>query len=262
MRVCLGYCLLLCCLSSVGLAKPKCLPVILDTSVAEQRGPTCLIAAAVTGLAAQGHRLDSTLISRETAVFPDGVHPYDIAITLNQKGFSGLLFTGPPEAAARLVEAGFAPIMLLKSPTGRHAVAITGSQREAGENGCSNTLSKLRVSDSRDGRHRWVIASGLSAQQSRGQLLVFYAPESRAKLSAEGFPLKTAQAIDAQYRAEVLYRRALKHATPNTQQKVLLEDALNHNACHAQAYALLTTAYPAAAERYAARAHCPDTSSP
>ena len=59
-------------------------------------------------------------------VFPNGVHPFDVAATAYEFGLSSLIFTGPPDAAAALVRAGFAPVAFVKAGKGRHALVITG----------------------------------------------------------------------------------------------------------------------------------------
>ena len=250
MKILICFSVLLIASSGAVSAMPRCPPVVLNASIGNQHGPTCLVASAASSLSTRGHRIDVKKVTRETAVFPDGIHPYDLAETLKTLGFEGLLFTGPPEAAARLVEAGFSPIMLLQAGASRHAVAITGSQRKMTAEGCSKTLSKLRVSDSKRGQHRWVSADDLTKQQSGDQLLVFYRKADMAQLTRQGFPLNTAQGIDARYRAEVLYRRAVKHVAPNTQQANLLKGALKHDPCHVEASSLLQLHFPTVAQSY------------
>jgi hypothetical protein len=219
--------------TSVG--KPR--SFVLDVQLKQQQGPTCLVAAAVIAVSARGIKLDMHTFIRETPVFRDGIHPYDLAVTASKLGLSSLIFTGPPEAAARLVRAGFAPMALLNSGTGRHAVAVTGVRHAAVLTDGLTTMTEYRLADPAQHTHNWVSARDFERQQSGQQMIVLFKKSEMIDLSSSGFPTKIATKMDAQFRAETLYRRALKHSTPNAQMKSLLEKALEWQPCHGAARA-------------------------
>ena len=75
-------------------------------------------------------------LARRVKVTPQGIDPFDIQQASRDVGVDALVFTGPPEAAARLVEAGFAPVAFVNRPGNtRHAVTITGAERKRAEKG-------------------------------------------------------------------------------------------------------------------------------
>lgn len=205
---------------------------VLDVQLEQQRGPTCLVAAAVIAASARGAKLDMNTFVRSTPVFPDGIHPYDLTVTASKLGLSSLIFRGPPEAAARLVRAGFAPIALVASGAGRHAVVVTGVRRKEVPADNSNATLELRLADPSRHTHTWVSANTFGTQQSGQQMIVLFQKSEGDTLSSHGFPTKIAAQMDAQFRAETLFRRALKHSAPNAQMRALLGAALKWQPCH------------------------------
>lgn len=204
----------------------------LEVQLHQQQGPTCLVAAAVTAASAGGVTLDLTLFARHTPVFPDGVHPYDVAITAAKLGLSSLIFTAPSEAAVRLVRAGFAPIVLVQSGTSRHALVVTGVRKTEGPYPNGGGMHELRLADPAKNRQYWVSALKFEDRQSGQQMMVLFREHERNTLGSAGFPTNIAAKMDAQFRAETVYRRALKHGAPNAQMKSLLKTALKWQPCH------------------------------
>ena len=183
-------------------APTGCPAKTLKTVSHQQSGPTCMVAAACTAISARHTPPAQRDLARNLPMYPDGVHAYDLVVELERRGWRGLVFTGPPEAAARLVEAGFAVLAMVKDRRGRHAVTVTGRKRVAAHKGCSTALKALQLSDSRTGKTRWVSAQAFKASQSSQQLMVIYRPNERQRLGAAGFPVAVAQKIDRRFRAQ------------------------------------------------------------
>lgn len=207
-----------------------------------QDGPTCLVAAALSALSAH-EAPDRTVrsLARLLPVWPDGVDWYDLAVQLEKEGFEARLSTGPPEAIARLLEAGF-PVVALTTAAGRpHAVTIHGVTRSPdGSGACAGAPRRLLVMDPRLGTSTWRSSAALKAQQSEGRLLVIYRPEDRDKLGTRGFPVSVADRVDRRLRAQALMRRAEGHATPNAQALALLRRAVEQDPCWAPPRQALT----------------------
>ncbi len=217
---------------SILLAAPTGCPAkTLKTVSHQQSGPTCMVAAACTAISARHTPPAQRDLARNLPIYPDGVHAYDLVVELERRGWRGLVFTGPPEAAARLVEAGFAVLAMVKDRRGRHAVTVTGRKRVAAHKGCSTALKALQINDSRTAKTRWVSAQAFKASQSEQQLVVFYRPNERQRLGAAGFPVAVAQKIDRRFRAQTLLRRANKHRKPNRQMLTLLRRAVELDPC-------------------------------
>ena len=212
----------------------------LEVQLHQQQGPTCLVAAAVTAASARGVTLDITQFARHTPVFPEGVHPYDVAMTASKLGLSSLIFTAPSEAAVRLVLAGFAPITLVQSGTRRHALVVTCARHKDKRHPNGEAIHELRLADPAKNRQFWVSSVSFERQQSGQQMIVLFKEHERADLGSAGFPTNIAVNMDAQFRAETVYRRALKHRSANSQMKSLLETALKWHPCHRAARKLWT----------------------
>lgn len=175
-------------------------------------------------------------LSRALPIYPNGVHAYDLMRELERRGWSALHFTGPPEAIARLVEAGFGVIAMVTSKRGRHSVAVTGAERlpdVAEPNQCGRALYRLLINDPNHSKAEWITARDFAAQQSGQQAMVIFKPESRGTLSAKRFPLEVAARIDRRFRAQTLYERSLLHPQPNSQQRAMLLSAIKQDPCYA-----------------------------
>ena len=212
-----------------------CAATLLNASFYPQQGPTCMVAAARMVISAHEPPPAHRALSRTLPIWPDGVHAYDLVTELERRGWEALIFTGPPEAIARLVEAGFGVIAMVKSSAGRHSVAITGVQRLADPEHpktCGRALHKLWVSDPNQAQARWETARAFEARQSEQQAIVIYRPEQSDQLGARGFPTAVARRLDRRFRAQTLYERALRHERPNLQQRTLLIKAVTLDPCY------------------------------
>ena len=206
---------------------PPCPAHVIAVSPHTQSGPTCLVAAGLTAVSPHsGKTITVREVAREVPVWPDGVDGYDLTVAMAKRGWDSLLFTGPPEAAARLVEAGFPAVALVTHQRRIHAVTVHGAQRKAAEaGGCGRALDSLLVLDPRTARSTWESASAFAERQSAERWIVFYRPQDAHKLDDRGFPLAIAQRVDRRLRAQALVRRAKKHPQANEQSLVLLQQA-------------------------------------
>ena len=167
-------------------------------------------------------------LARRVKVMPEGIDPFDVQQASLDVGVDALVFTGPPEAAARLVEAGFAPVAFVDRPGNtRHAVTVTGAERGRASDGeCSTALVAVELFDPLTDRRTWMPAQAFADRQSGQQLMVFFDPDQRKRLGASGFPLVAAEAVDRRFRAQGWLNRARSHPRPNAQSVRLLERAV------------------------------------
>jgi len=167
-------------------------------------------------------------LARRVKVTPQGIDPFDAQRASTELGGQSLVFTGPPEAAARLVEAGFAPVAFVNRPANtRHAVTVTGAERKMATNGqCTTALVALEVFDPLTNRRSWLTAQAFADRQSAQQLMVFFDPNQRDKLDDNGFPVAAAESVDRRFRAQGWLNRANAHPAPNPQSVRLLERAV------------------------------------
>jgi hypothetical protein len=178
-------------------------------------------------LSGQGATLNPTEIARLVPVWPDGIDAFDLQQNLKKRGWESLVFTGPAESAARLVEAGFGVVSMVRDGRGKHAVSVVGSRRLPGADGrCTQTLEALRVFNPRQNRTAWLNTADFEATQFAKQHLVFFRADQRAQLSRAGFPLQAAEKVDRRFRASALIRRARKHGEINKQALRLAEMAV------------------------------------
>ena len=219
-------------LAATSPAQAACPEHRLAVRAHQQTGPTCLVAAALSALSAHGAPETSVQsLARLLPVWPDGIDWYDLAVQLERQGWEARLFTGPPEAAARLVEAGF-PVVALTTVSGKaHAVTMHGVQRTASKEGCGPGLARVLLMDPRTGKSTWTRAETFAQAQSQARLLALYRPEDRAKLATADFPAALATRVDRRLRSQALLRRAEKHPYPNTQQLHILREAVGLDPC-------------------------------
>ncbi len=206
-------------------------------------GPRCLTAATATALSPHPDAPTESALARSVRITPDGIDPFDLQQALTPLGWDSLVFTGPPEAAARLVEAGFAPVAMVDLGRGRkHAVTVTGAERVPAADGtCTTALARLQTLDPRDGTPRWETAQDFSKRQWAQQLVVAYRPDDAERLDDAGFPTDAARAVNARFRAEGYLRRAQAHPSPNAQSVRLLELAVAADPAWAPARQALDT---------------------
>ena len=168
-----------------------------------------------------------TDVARLVPVWPDGIDAFDLQEGLKKEGWESLVFTGSAESAARLVEAGFGVVSMVREKRGKHAVSVVGSRRSMGSHGrCSETLEALYIFNPRQNRSVWLNTAEFESKQFAKQHLVFFPPGKRAQLSTSGFPLQAAEKVDRRFRASALLRRAKKHGEINKQSLRLAERAV------------------------------------
>ena len=219
--------MLLLSLTATALASP-CRALLAPTPHSQPDGPRCLAGAVATAMSLTEAETTPTALAREVKVTPAGIDPFDIQLAGEALGAQSLVFTGPPEAAARLVEAGFAPVALVsRSGNARHAVTVTGAERGVDESGqCTTALKALQVYDPLTDRQSWLTAQAFANLQSAQQLMVFFDEHQRETLDDRGFPVDAAIQVDRRFRARGWLRRAEAHPKPNAQSVRLLERAV------------------------------------
>jgi len=231
---------LLLSLTAAALAGP-CRTVLTPTLHAQPDGPRCLTGAVATAMSLTAAEPTPTELARRVKVTPQGIDPFDAQRASHELGVESLVFTGPPEAAARLVEAGFAPVAFVNRPANtRHAVTVTGAERGITADGkCTTALTAIEVFDPLTNVRTWQSAQAFAARQSAEQLMVFFDPDQRPRLDDAGFPLAAAESVDRRFRAQGWLRKANAHPTPNAQSIRLLERAVGADPSWQQARSAL-----------------------
>jgi len=210
---------------SVAAAAPC--EVMLDARPVRQHGGRCLAAASAAALSARGATLDPAEMADDLPLGKLGEDPYDLQEALRPRGWDTLVFEGSPEHGARLVEAGFSPVLLVDEAGTPHAVAVVGVRRvQAPDSRCVGAPAALALADPRTGSVAWVSASELKRQQYRTRMLVSFEPTAWSALDDAGFPLEGATRQDRRYRSESLMRRATERPSPDAQSVALLERAV------------------------------------
>jgi hypothetical protein len=182
---------------------------VLDVAPRRQVGKRCLVAATQTALSARGEHPDGAALSKQVAMGPEGEDTFDLQEALRPAGWDTLVFTGAPEDAARLIEAGFSPVLLLDEPAGPHAVAVVGVRRvQAPDGRCIGPVADLAMVDPRTAETTWLPAADVARRQWRERMLVSFEPTAWAALDDAGFPLATKTAQDRRFRARMLLDRA------------------------------------------------------
>lgn len=184
----------------------------------------CLPTALWASLLPHGGQGDARDLSRAVAFSTGGADTFDLQRELAARGFDSLVFTGPPEVGARLVEAGFAPVAFVKRGAARHAVVVHGVTRARAGDACG-ALETLTAMDPDGGRTVERTARDFAAWQSEAQWIVAFRPGDRARLASHGFPLMAAEAENRAWRARALELRARAHGEDNAQARGLLEAA-------------------------------------
>jgi hypothetical protein len=194
----------------------------------QQVGPTCLITAVLMGISVREHQLPSQQqVARNVPVYPYGIQPYDLMVTLETMGWQAISFIAPPEGASRLIEAGFAPVALIKKANpneSKHAVTIIGIQKDQ-----SLKLTHLQIADPNQPQAQWLTIEAFQAMHQDQHFLVFFREEERSQLSSARFPTELAERFDRQFRKTALILKANEHQTPNPQKQSLLKQALSYD---------------------------------
>jgi hypothetical protein len=211
----------------LGIAAAAPCEVALDARPVKQRGGRCLAAASATALSARGGTLDPAALARAIPLGRAGEDPFDLQEALKPQGWDTLVFQGSTEQAARLVEAGFSPVMLVDEDGTPHAVAVVGVRRvQAPDGRCVGAAADLAIVDPRVGALRWTPAADLARQQHAERMLVSFEPTAWSALDDAGFPLGAATRADRRYRASSLMARARARPSPDAGSVALLERAV------------------------------------
>lgn len=202
--------------------------VVLDVRPHRQQGTRCLLAATATAVSARGGVIDRDLLMKTVPQRGGTDDPIALRSALVAQGWDSLLFTGPPESAARLVEAGFAPIMMLNQDDEKHAVTVIGVRRlQAPDGRCLGPVADLAIVDPKTTETLWLTAANATRTQWAEQLMVSFEPTAWGSLDDAGFPLAVAVAADRRARAETLVAQALATDQPSARTLELLERAVS-----------------------------------
>ena len=192
----------------------------------QQVGPTCLITAVLMGISVRENTLPSQQqVARNVPIYPYGIQPYDLMVSLESMGWKSLSFIAPPEGASRLIEAGFAPVALIKQVNGsKHAVTIIGIQKDQ-----SLKLTHIQIADPNRPQAQWLTIEAFQTMHQDQHFLIFFREEERSLLSSARFPTEIAEQFDRQFRKKALILKANEHQTPNLQKQSLLKQALSYD---------------------------------
>lgn len=212
----------------------------LEATPVVQAGPLCVAAAALQAMSARAGssgvagNATTTLrdLARSVVVRPEGVDLYDLQRELRVRGWESLVFTGPPEAGARLVEAGHAPVAMVRDARGRHAVTLVGTRRaivanspDAAAPTCGE-VHAVELLDPRSGSRSWVDVAQFSAAQDAEQWVVVFPAGTLDTLDDARFPTPIAQAVDRRFRAGALVRAARAFPPGHVDGARLIEEAV------------------------------------
>lgn len=181
--------------------------------VAQPTAVTCVPAAAVMALAAQGLPLDMGDLARSLPVQADGVAILDLQDALAARGGHAFIGRGDVRLLDALVAAGVPPVVLVDAHA-KHALVIAG--REPGG---------WAVRDPARPDVRSLTDAALAARwEATGRQLLVVAARSLGALPAD--LLAPLLATDRRYRATELLLRARAHGAPNDQAMSLYDRAL------------------------------------
>jgi hypothetical protein len=222
-------------------ARPPPVPCerTLDATPVVQSGPLCVAAAALQAMYARAGSPENAGnattplrdLARSVVVRPEGVDLYDLQRELRVRGWESLVFTGPPEAGARLVEAGHAPVAMVRDARGRHAVTMVGVRRAAAAKEAHGTTARcgevqsVEVLDPRDGSRAWRDEPQFITAQDAEQWVVVFPTGTLDTLDDARFPTPIAQAVDRRFRAGALVRAARAFPPGHVDAARLIEEA-------------------------------------
>lgn len=211
-------------LVSLALAAPC--EATLDARPVPQAGGRCLAAAAATAISARGGRIDPRELAPQLPLSRNGEDPYDLQVALQPLGWDTLVFEGSMDQGARLLEAGFAPVMFVADSGTPHAVTIAGVRRRPTPDGrCLGAVEQVGIIDPRKGTLDWTSATDLVRHGDGSRMLVSFETTARSTLDDAGFDLRAATRADRRYRAESLIARAEARREPDAESIALLERA-------------------------------------
>jgi hypothetical protein len=204
----------------------RCAATVERPAVRQPAAVLCVPTAAWAAASSRDSLGSLAAFARDLVIAADGADLFDLQRALADHGYDSLVFTGPPEAGARLVEAGFAPVAFVSRGAARHAVVLQGIRRERAAGGACGAVASVDVMDPADGAKHSLTAAEFAAQQSAEQWLVVFGRNERAALAAKGFPLAAAEAVNRRFRAGALLRRAQAHGAPTADALSLLDAAI------------------------------------
>lgn len=211
-------------LSAAALATPC--EHVLEVAPRKQSGKRCLVAATQTALSARGEHPDGRAVSRDVSMGPDGEDTFDLQAALKPAGWDTLVFKGAPEDAARLVEAGFSPVVLVDEASAPHALAVIGVRRvQAPDGRCIGPVADLALIDPRTATVSWLPSSDLARQQWKERMLVSFEPTAWSALDDAGFPLRAKTAQDRRFRARTMLDRAMADGVSMDDREALIRRA-------------------------------------
>ena len=204
----------------------RCAAAVERAAVRQPAAVLCLPTAAWASASSRASLGSLASFAREIVVAADGADLFDLQRALADHGYDSLVFTGPPEAGARLVEAGFAPVAVVSRSGARHAIVLQGIRRERAPGGACGVVASVEVMDPADGAKHALTVAEFAAWQSAEQWLVVFGRDERAALASRGFPLAAAEAVNRRFRSGALLRRARAHGAPTPDALSLLDAAV------------------------------------
>jgi len=215
---------MLALIASFALAAPC--EATLEAQPIRQNGGRCLTAATATAISARGGRIDPATLAPQLPLSRDGEDPFDLQLALQPLGWDTLVFEAAIDEGARLVEAGFAPVLFVTDSGTPHAVAIAGVRRRPTPDGrCLGAAEQVGVIDPRRGTLVWTPVADLQRHGDGARMLVTFETTVRGTLDDAGFDLRSATRADRRYRAESLIARAQARRAPDAESIALLERA-------------------------------------
>lgn len=212
--------------------------------VAQPTAVTCVPAAAVMALAAQGLPLDVVDLVRALPVWPDGVSIFDLEDALMARGGHAWVGRGDVALIDALLAVGIPPVLLVAAPD-KHALVVAG--RSDGRWAVRDP-ARPEVTSLADGEvaARW--------EATGRQVLVTTARSLPPRVVAEATRLDLL-AGDRRFRATELLLRARAHGEPNDQAMALYARALAEDEGFAALHTDLGIAWCRRGDRDRALAH-------
>ena len=211
----------------------------------KQTGATCLPTCAAMVLGILGTETTPTEVARRLPMHRDGSDFFDLQNELDRRGFDSLVFTGTTAEVVATLNAGFPLVAAVNRGQIKHAVVLTGWTTDPPTAACQGTPTSLHFVDPIDGKGHDLTPTDFEERQHASQLMVVLprSTDTAEALASSGFPLKSARATNARFRAEALLQRAARHTSPNNQAVALLKDAIETDPCWPEPYRQLFSLY-------------------
>ena len=187
-------------------ASPPCVEVQLPpTRSITQKGPGCLVAATAMALQAAGDsEADYRSVSLQTRVYTTGTSFFDVALTVQKRGFKAIVTQGGEGELAAALALGIAPVAAVKGRgKARHAVYVEGIKL-----GCGR--SHVLIRDPRNPTLRQVDLEAFHRMQSKRQLLLVIKEQAAWKRFGKARTRAKHQAFSTRFMAEGFKRRAVR----------------------------------------------------